>query len=146
MACGILVPPTRDPTQALSSEIRVLITGPPKNSLGAIFAAVLKYNLLLFSSSVMSNSATPWTAAQQASLSFTISWSLLKLMFIESVMPSNHLILCHPSPPAFNLSKHQGPFNELAFCIKYWPKHWSFSFSISPSSEYRVDFFSDYMT
>ena len=51
---------------------------------------------LLFSSSVMSNSATPWTAARQASLPITNSWSLLKLMFIESVMPSNHLILCHP--------------------------------------------------
>ena len=52
--------------------------------------------LLLFSCSVMSDSATPWTAACQASLSFTISWSLLKLMSIESVMPSNHLIFCHP--------------------------------------------------
>ena len=54
------------------------------------------YISLLFSHSVMPNSATPWTAACQASLSFTISWSLLKLMSIELVMPSNHLILCHP--------------------------------------------------
>ena len=54
---------------------------------------------------------TPWTAACQSSLSFTISWSLLKLMSTESVMPSNHLILCQPpSPPAFNLSHHQGLF------------------------------------
>ena len=52
---------------------------------------------------------TPWTAASQASLS-TISWILLKLMSIESVMPSNHLILCHPSPPALNHSQHQGLF------------------------------------
>ena len=53
--------------------------------------------------------ATPWTAARQASLSITNSWSLLKLMFIELVMPSNHLTLCHPhSPPAFNLSQCQG--------------------------------------
>ena len=55
--------------------------------------------------------ATPWTAARQASLSFTISWSLFKLLSIKSVMPSNHLILCHsPSPPAFNVSQHQGLF------------------------------------
>ena len=55
--------------------------------------------------------ATPWTAARQASLSFTISQSLLKLISIESVMPSNHLILCHPSSPlALNLSQHQGLF------------------------------------
>ena len=54
--------------------------------------------------------ATPWTAAHQACLSFTISQSLLKLMSIELMMPSNHLILCHPSPPALNLSQHQGLF------------------------------------
>ena len=54
-------------------------------------------------------SVTPWTAACQASLSLTFSWSLLKLMSIESVMPSNHLILCC-SPPSLNLSQHQGPF------------------------------------
>ena len=53
---------------------------------------------------------TPWTAAHHASLSFTISWSLLKLMSIELVMPSNHLILSSPSPPAFSLSQHQGLF------------------------------------
>ena len=52
--------------------------------------------------------ATPWTAARQASLSFTISQSLLKLMTTEFVMPSNHLVLLSPSPPAFNLSQHQG--------------------------------------
>ena len=84
---------------------------------------------------------TPWTAACQVSLSFTISQSLFKLMSRELVMPSNHLILCcPPSPPAFNLSQHQG------LCIK-WPKYWSFSFSISPSNEYpglisfRIDWF-----
>ena len=63
------------------------------------------------SRSVVSDSETPWTAARQASLSFTISWSLIKLMSMESVMPSNHLSLCHPpSPPAFTLSQHQGLF------------------------------------
>ena len=64
--------------------------------------------------SVVSDSATPWTAARQASLSITISWSLLKLMSIESVMPSNHLILCHPDPPAFDLSQHQGLFQGVS--------------------------------
>ena len=54
--------------------------------------------------------ATPWTEAHQASLSLTNSWSLLKLMSIESAMPSNHLILCHPISPAFNLSQHSGLF------------------------------------
>ena len=90
---------------------------------------------------------TPWTAAHQASLSFAISQSLLKLMSIESVMPSNHLILCHsilllvsviPSIRVFS--------NELTRLIR-WPKYWSFSFSISPSNEcsglisFRIDWF-----
>ena len=63
-----------------------------------------------FSHSVMSNSLTPWTAARQASLSITNSQSLLKLMSIESLMPSNHLILSFPSLPAFSLSQPQGLF------------------------------------
>ena len=79
--------------------------------------------------------ATPWTAACQASLSITNFWSLLRLMSIELVMPSNHLILCCRLPPAFNLSQHQGLFNESILRIR-WPKYWSFSFSISPSNEY----------
>ena len=89
---------------------------------------------------------TPWTAAHQASLSITNSRSLLKLMSIESVMPSNYLVLCSSSPPAFNLYQHWGLFNESALCIR-WPKYWSFSFSISPSNEYsrlisfRIDWF-----
>ena len=68
---------------------------------------------VLFSYSVMSYSATPWTAAYQASLSITISWSLLKIMSIELVMPSNHLILSSPSS-AFNLSQHQGLFKWVS--------------------------------
>ena len=80
--------------------------------------------------------ATPQTAARQASLSVTISWNLLKLMSIESVMPSNHLILCWPLfllPSVFpSISVFS---NESALCIR-WPKYWSFSFSISPSNEY----------
>ena len=78
--------------------------------------------------------ATPWTAAHQASLSFTVSRSLLKPMCIESVMTSNHLILLSPSP-ALNLSQIRVFSNESVLCIK-WPKFWSFSFSISPSNEY----------
>ena len=87
----------------------------------------------------------PWTAAHQASLSFTISQSLLKLMSIESVMPSNHLILCHPLlllPSVFPGSRVFS--NESALCIR-WLKYWSFSFS--PSIKYsglisfRIDWF-----
>ena len=77
---------------------------------------------------------TPWTAAHQASLSITISRSLLKFMSTESVMLSNHLIpLLSPSPPAFNLSQHRGLFQWVR-----WPKSWSFSVSISLSNEYSV--------
>ena len=90
---------------------------------------------------------TPWTAAHQASLSITNSQSLLKLRSIESVMPSNHLILCHPLlflPSIFPSIRIFS--NESVFCIR-WPKYWSFSFSISPSNEYsglisfRIDWF-----
>ena len=110
-------------------------------SLGFPFSSVQ------FSYSVVSDSATPWTAACQVSLSITSSWSLLKLMSIKSVIPSNHLILCHPLlfPPSiipiikvFSI--------ESVLRIK-WPKYWSFSFSISLSNEYsglisfRIDWF-----
>ena len=80
--------------------------------------------------------ATSWTAACQASLSITNSRSLLKLMSIELVMPSNHLILCHPLllPPSIFPSITVFS-NESAHCIR-WPKYWSFSFNISPSNEY----------
>ena len=79
---------------------------------------------------------TPWTAARLASLSFTISWSLLKLMSIKSVMPSNYLILCHLLllPPSIFPSIRVFS-NDSAFPIRS-PKYWSFSFSISPSNEY----------
>ena len=99
------------------------------------------------SRSVVFDSSTPWTAARQASLSITNSWSLLKLMSIESVMPSKHLILCCPLllPPSIFPSIRVFS-NESALCIR-WPKYWSFSFSISPSNEhsglisFRVDWF-----
>ena len=79
--------------------------------------------------------ATQWTTARQASLSITISWRLLKLTSIESVMPSNHLILCHPLLPPSIFPSIRVFSNESALCIR-WPKYWSFSFSISPSNEY----------
>ena len=90
---------------------------------------------------------TPWTAAHQASLSITNSWSLLKLMSIELVMPSNHFILCCPLfllPSIFPSIRVFS--NESVLSIK-WPKYWSFSFSISPANEYsglisfRIDWF-----
>ena len=78
--------------------------------------------------------ATPWIGARQASLSFTISWSSLRLMSIESVMPSSHLILCRPLllpsiPPSIRVFS-----NESTLHMR-WPKYWSFSFSIIPSKE-----------
>ena len=80
--------------------------------------------------------ATPWTAERQASLSITNSWSLLRLMSIESVMPSNHLILCcHLLLPPSIFPSIRVFSNESVLCIR-WPKYWSFSFSISPSNEY----------
>ena len=84
----------------------------------------------------MSDSVIPWTAAQQASLSFTVSQSLLKLIFIELVMPSNHLVLCHCLlllPSIFPIIRVIS--SESALRI-WWPKYWSFGFSISLSNEY----------
>ena len=80
---------------------------------------------------------TPWTAAHQASLSITNSRSLLKLMSIESVLPSNHPILCHPLLPSSVFPNIRVFSNESVLHIR-WPKCWSFSFSISPSNEYSA--------
>ena len=91
---------------------------------------------LLFSCSVMSDFTTPWTAAHQASLSFTISWSLLKLMSIELVMPSSHLILCHPLLFLPSIFPSIRVFSSESALQIRWPKYWSFSFNISPSNEY----------
>ena len=99
------------------------------------------------SSSVVSNSVTPWTAAHQSYLSITNTWSLFKLMSIESVIPSNHLILCCPLlllPSTLPISRVF--YNESVLCIR-WSKYWSFSFSISSSNKYsglisfRMDWF-----
>ena len=80
--------------------------------------------------------ATPWTAARQASLSNTNSWSLLKPMSIESVMPSNHLILCYPLLLPPSVSPSIKVFSSEPVLHIRWPKYWSFSFSISPSNDY----------
>ena len=105
----------------------------------------------VFISSVQSLShvwlfATPWTAAFQASLSFTNSQSLFKLMSIRLVMPSNHLILCRPLLLLFSIFPSIRVFSNESVLIR-WPKHWSFSFSISPSNEYSrlITFRMDWM-
>ena len=95
----------------------------------------------------MSEFVIPWTAAHQATPSITNSWSLLRLISIELVMPSKHFILCHPLLllPS-NFPSIRVFSNESALCIR-WPNYWSFSFSISPSNEYsglisfRIDWF-----
>ena len=101
-----------------------------------LFSADVVFSSVQFSCSVMSDSATPWIAARQASLSITNSWSSLKLTSIELVMPSSHLILCCPIlllpqiPPSIKVFS-----NESTLHMR-WPKYWSFSFSIIPSKEH----------
>ena len=104
--------------------------------------------LVLFSLSVMSDSfATTWNAARQLSLSFTSFQRLLKLIPIESVMPFNHLILCHPLLLPTSIFPSIRVFSNESVLHSRWPKYWSFSFSISPSNEYsglisfRIDWF-----
>ena len=89
-----------------------------------------------FRCSVVSNSATPWTAARQASLSITNSRSLRKLMSIGLVVPSDHLILYRPLLLLLSIFPSIGVFSDKSVLCIRWPKYWSFSFSISPSSEY----------
>ena len=91
--------------------------------------------------------ATPWTEARQVSLSITNSQSLLKLMSIKSVMPSNHLNLCHPLLLLPSIFPSIRVFSSESVLCLMWPKYWSFSFSISPSNEcsglisFRIDWF-----
>ena len=80
--------------------------------------------------------ATPWTTAPQASLSITNSWSLFKLMSIASVMPSDHLILCHPLLLLPSIFPNIRVFSSESVLHIRWPEFWNFSFSISPSNEY----------
>ena len=91
--------------------------------------------------------ATPWTATYQASLAISNSQSLLKRMSMESVMPSNHLILCHPLLLLPSVFPNIRVFSNVSVLLIRWPKYWSFSFGISPSYEYsglisfRIDWF-----
>ena len=162
--CGILAPwPGIEPTPS-ALEGKVLISKPPKKSFLLMVFKKVNFtskhavcllitilfphisNDLQFSSvqllSRVQLFATPWTAASQASLYISNSWSLPKPMSIESVMPSNYLILCHPLLllPSI-LPSIRIPSNESALRIR-WPLYWSFSFNISPSNEYsRLIFF-----
>ena len=92
-------------------------------------------------------STTPWTVACQASLSIANSQSLLKLMSIESVMPFNHLILCHPLLLLPSIFPSIRVFSNESVLLIKWPKYWSFGFSISPSNEYSglISFRMDYI-
>ena len=117
-------------------------------SVSSIFKLHLSHNLSFVQSlSQLQLFVTPWNVALQASKSFTVFWSLFKLMLIELVMPSNHLVLCHTIlllPSIFPSIRVLS--NELALHIR-WPNYWSFSFSISPSNKYsglisfRIDWF-----
>ena len=105
------------------------------------------FSSVQFSHLVVSNSATPWTAALQASLFITSSRSLPKLMSIESVMPSYHFILCHPLLLLPSIFPSIRVFlDESALPIR-WPKYWSFSFNISPSNEHpgQISFTMDWL-
>ena len=105
-----------------------------------IFTSLYNHGSVQFSSiqsfSHVQLFATPGTAAHQASLSITNSWSLLKLMSIESVMPSNHLILCRPLLLLPSIIPSIRVFSNESILPIRWPKYWSFSFSTSPSNEY----------
>ena len=144
---------------SISSLIYFLFCSPSRNVFSNMVVIIhmwwlnldqLKLNKITFSSVQSVNHVrlfvTPWTAARQASLSITNSRSLLKHVSIESVMPSNHLILCHPLLLPSNFPSIRVFSKESALHIR-WPKCWSFSFSISPSNEYsglisfRMDYF-----
>ena len=102
--------------------------------LGKSFLIGSHYFVVVQSVNSVRHCATPWTAAHQAFLSFTISWSLLRLMSIESMMPSNHFILCHSLLLTSIFSSFRVLSIELALCIR-WSRYWSLRFSISPSSD-----------
>ena len=127
----------------------------PMDAWGQLFSFLSFFRaqqLMMVSNDVQSLSpfqlfTAPWTAACQTSLPFTVSWSLLKLMSIESVMPHNHLILCCPLLLLASIFPRISVFsNESTFCIR-WSKYWRFSFNINPSNEYwglisfRIDWF-----
>ena len=98
--------------------------------------SIMLFSSVQFSRSVVPNSAAPWTAACQTSLSITNSQSLLKLMSIELVMPSNHFMLCCPLLLLSSIFPSIGSFSNESVLRIRWPKYWSFSFNISLSNEY----------
>ena len=114
-----------------------------------IFSSMSRFQFgpVQFSHSVVSDSATPWITAHQASLSITNSWSSLKLMSIESVIPSSHLILCRPLLLLLTIPPSIRVFSNKPTLRMRWPKYWSFSFSFYPSNEhpglisFRMDWF-----
>ena len=99
-------------------------------------ASPTQWTFLVVHSLVMSDFANPWIATRQSSLSFTISWSLLKLTSIESMMPSNHLIHCCPFLLLPSIFPSIRVFSNESGLLITWPKYWSFSFSISSSNKY----------
>ena len=150
MGCHFLLQgmfPTRESSPGLlhCRQILYQLTYKASPFYNPIKQALLDYNIYLLSMStslqLLSHVrlfVTPWTEALQASLSITNSWSLLKLMSMESVMPSNHLILCHPLLLFPSICPIIMVFaNESVLCMR-WPQYWSFSFSISPSNEYSL--------
>ena len=112
-----------------------------------VFCTFYGFSLVVQSLSRVQLFVTPWTAAPQASLSFTISWSLLHFMSIESMMPSNHLILCHPLLFLPLIFPSIRVFSSESTLGIRWPKYWSFSFNIGHSKKYsglislRIDWF-----
>ena len=121
----------------------------PPPSHGIFQARVLEWGVIAFSQSLscVQFFATPWTTACQASLSITNSQSLLKLMSIESVLPSNQHILCRPLFLLLSIFSGIRVFSNESVLRIRWPKYWSFSFSISPSNEYsgRISFRMDWL-
>ena len=115
--------PVLDPDWHLG--LYALLTSPASSHLCPSWAFLT--TVAVYSQAV-SNSVTPWTAAHQASLPFAVSWSLLKLVSIKVVTPSNRLILSSPSSPALNLSQHQDLFQWVSSFFYRWPKYWRFSF------------------
>ena len=112
-----------------------------KYSLKVLLKYIFVLNIVVFQLlSRVQLFATPWNAAHQASLSITISWRLLKLVSIESVMLSNHLIFCHPLFLSSVVLSIRVFSNELVLCIR-WPKYWSFSISPSRFISFRIDWF-----
>ena len=116
----------RNPTEALCTAGGLFTTKLPWKFFGYCHCSVTQLCPTLW---------TPWTTAHQASLFFTISQSLFKLMSVESVMPSNHLILCHPLLLPSTFPSIRVFSSESVLPIR-WPNYWNFSFSISPSNEY----------